>query len=87
MEGEKKKSTRGFGSLTPERMSEIARKGGRAAHQKGRAHKWNSSEAKIAGAKGGAKVSANRDHMARIGKLGGAARAANQKKVLNVETN
>jgi general stress protein YciG len=48
-----KHSTRGFASLTPEKMREIASKGGKAAHAKGTAHKFTSEEAKIAGRKGG----------------------------------
>lgn len=44
---------RGFASMDPEKQREIARKGGRAAHQKGTAHEWDSEEARIAGRKGG----------------------------------
>ena len=44
---------RGFGSMTPEKQREIARKGGRVAHEKGTAHEWNSIEAAVAGRKGG----------------------------------
>jgi general stress protein YciG len=54
-----------------ERQREIARKGGRAAHEKGTAHEFTSDEARAAGRKGGERVSANRDHMSRIGRLGG----------------
>jgi len=54
-----------------ERQREIARKGGRAAHQKGTAHEFTSDEARAAGRKGGERVSADRDHMSRIGRLGG----------------
>ncbi len=50
---------------------EIARKGGRAAHQKGTAHEFNTEEARNAGKKGGERVSADRRHMAEIGRLGG----------------
>lgn len=39
--------------MDPEKQREIARKGGRAAHQKGTAHEWTSDEARIAGRKGG----------------------------------
>ena len=35
------------------RQSEIASKGGKAAHQKGTAHEWTSEEARDAGRKGG----------------------------------
>lgn len=62
---------RGFASMDPEKQKEIARKGGRAAHEKGTAHEFTSDEARAAGRKGGERVSANRDHMSRIGRLGG----------------
>lgn len=45
---------RGFGSMSPEKQREIARKGGQAAHAKGTAHEWTSETARIAGRKGGA---------------------------------
>ena len=62
---------RGFASMDREKQREIARKGGRAAHQKGTAHEFTTDEARAAGRKGGERVSANRDHMSRIGRLGG----------------
>lgn len=62
---------RGFASMDREKQREIARKGGRAAHEKGTAHEFSSDEARAAGRKGGERVSANRDHMSRIGRLGG----------------
>lgn len=43
---------RGFAHMTPERRKEIARLGGKAAQQKGVAHKWTSEEARNAGLKG-----------------------------------
>ena len=39
--------------MSPEKQREIARKGGRAAHEKGAAHEWNADEARLAGRKGG----------------------------------
>jgi len=62
---------RGFASMDREKQREIARKGGRAAHEKGTAHEFTPDEARAAGRKGGERVSANRDHMSRIGRLGG----------------
>ena len=62
---------RGFASMDPDKQREIARKGGRAAHEKGTAHEFTPDEARAAGRKGGERVSANRDHMSRIGRLGG----------------
>lgn len=61
----------GFALLPEERMREIASLGGRASHAAGGAHKWDAEEAAAAGRKGGASVSADREHMARIGRLGG----------------
>ena len=42
-------SNRGFASMDPERQREIAREGGRAAHEKGTAHEFTSEEARRAG--------------------------------------
>ena len=44
---------RGFASMSTERQREIARKGGRAAHEKGTAHQFTPDEAREAGRKGG----------------------------------
>lgn len=44
---------RGFASMSPEKVREIASKGGKVAQALGTAHKWTSEEAKIAGSKGG----------------------------------
>ncbi len=57
--------------MNQERQREIARKGGRAAHEKGKAHEFTPDEARNAGRKGGEKVSVNRQHMAEIGRRGG----------------
>ena len=48
------KGRRGFALMDPARQREIASKGGRAAHEKGTAHRWSEEEAKEAGRKGGA---------------------------------
>lgn len=69
-----RKSARGFASMDQGKQKEIASKGGRAAHAKGTAHEFDSSEARAAGRKGGMAVSRNRDHMAAIGRRGGEAR-------------
>src|SRR6478735_117965 len=63
--------SRGFASMDVQKQREIARKGGRAAHEKGTAHEFTTDEARAAGRKGGERVSANREHMSRIGRLGG----------------
>lgn len=39
--------------MNSEKQREIARKGGRAAHEQGVAHEWSSHEAREAGKKGG----------------------------------
>ena len=52
-QGKEGKSKRGFAAMDPEQQREIAREGGRAAHQKGTAHEFTSEEARIAGRKGG----------------------------------
>ena len=71
-------SRRGFAAMDPTKQKEIASKGGKAAHEKGTAHEFSADEARVAGKKGGDTVSRDRDHMARIGREGGQARAANR---------
>jgi hypothetical protein len=66
-----KKSLRGFAAMSPEKQREIARKGGKAAHERGTAHEFTPEEARVAGRKGGEIVSRNREHMAAIGREGG----------------
>ncbi|HZO88879.1 MAG TPA: KGG domain-containing protein [Chthonomonadaceae bacterium] len=65
------KSERGFAAMDAEKQREIASKGGRAAHAKGKAHEFTPEEARQAGRKGGESVSQNRAHMAAIGRKGG----------------
>lgn len=48
-----KEKSRGFASMEPGKQREIARKGGKAAHEKGTAHEFTPEEAKKAGRKGG----------------------------------
>src|SRR2546421_4894935 len=71
METQTRTKNRGFASMDAHRQREIARKGGRAAHEKGKAHEFTPDEARAAGRKGGEKVSVNRRHMAEIGRRGG----------------
>lgn len=47
------KKRRGFAAMSKEKQREIARRGGRAAHQKGTAHEFTHDEASAAGRKGG----------------------------------
>jgi len=63
---------RGFAAMSPEKQRVIARKGGQAAHGKGTAHEFSPEEARRAGHLGGKAVSADRAHMAAIGRKGGA---------------
>ena len=63
------------------KQREIASKGGKAAHAKGTAHEFDSSEAREAGRKGGVAVSRNREHMAAIGRRGGEARGQSRSRV------
>lgn len=70
---------RGFAAMNQQLQREIASKGGQAAHQKGTAHEFDSEEARLAGQKGGAVVSRDRDHMAEIGRRGGESRQAAQR--------
>jgi general stress protein YciG len=44
---------RGFAAMDRRLVSEIARKGGKAAHSAGKAHEFTSEEAREAGRKGG----------------------------------
>ncbi len=62
---------RGFAAMDLEKQREIASKGGKAAHEKGTAHRFTPEEARQAGRKGGETVSKNREHMAEIGRKGG----------------
>jgi hypothetical protein len=68
------KSNRGFASMDAAKQREIASKGGKAAHEQGRAHEFSPDEARAAGKKGGETVASDRAHMAEIGRRGGQAR-------------
>jgi uncharacterized protein len=81
----KNTSTRGFASMDPEKQKEIARLGGKTAHQKGRAHQFNSDEARAAGKKGGEIVSRNREHMSMIGRKGGEHSRGNKNKTSDIQ--
>jgi general stress protein YciG len=51
---------RGFASMPPERVKEIASQGGKSAHAQKRAHEWTSDEAREAGRRGGVRSAAAR---------------------------
>ncbi len=69
---------RGFAGMDEDKQREIASKGGKAAHEKGTAHEFDSEEAREAGRKGGEVVSQDREHMAEIGAKGGHASHTNR---------
>jgi uncharacterized protein len=49
----KPRKPRGFAAMDRKKVSEIASKGGKAAHAAGTAHQFTSDEARVAGKKGG----------------------------------
>jgi uncharacterized protein len=51
---------RGFAKMDPQLVSELAKRGGVAAHRAGTAHKFSPDEARAAGRKGGMATHANR---------------------------
>jgi general stress protein YciG len=73
------KPKRGFAAMDTEKLKAIARKGGKAAHEKGTAHIFTPEEARVAGRKGGETVSRDREHMASIGRKGGQANRQGEK--------
>jgi general stress protein YciG len=54
------KQKRGFAVMDRSRVSEISRKGGKAAHAAGTAHEFTQDEAREAGRKGGTVAAARR---------------------------
>lgn len=76
LEKSERQKRKGFGSFTPEARRRAASKGGLAADRKGTRHSFTPEEAREAGRIGGASVSQDRDHMAKIGRLGGRAAGA-----------
>jgi general stress protein YciG len=57
---EKPRKARGFAAMDPQLVSELAKRGGKAAHRAGTAHQFTSDEARIAGRKGGMATHAKR---------------------------
>ncbi len=83
------RSLRGFASMDKEKQKSIASKGGRAAHEKGTAHEFNSQEASQAAKKGHERGTAHEftAEEARIaGRKGGLARAVNRSKGVPVSS-
>lgn len=52
-QGGQENSQRGFAGMDPEEQKRIASEGGKASHEKGTGHEWDSEEAREAGRKGG----------------------------------
>jgi general stress protein YciG len=71
-----RRSKRGFAGMDPQRVREIARAGGRAAHAQGSAHQFDAQEARLAGLKSQSLRSAQRENEAAISAL---PRAAEQR--------
>jgi general stress protein YciG len=68
-EDNKPRRPRGFAAMDRTLVSEIARKGGKAAHSAGTAHEFTSDEARVAGRKGGRATHAKRKKV--VGELEG----------------
>lgn len=75
---------RGFAGMDETRQREIARLGGRVAHERGHAHEFSSEEAREAGRKGGETISQDRKHMSAIGQKGGEAVSENREHMANI---
>ena len=67
-------SKRGFASMDENKQREIASKGGKAAHEKGTAHEFDSEEAREAGRKGG-----EASHGGHGGKSGSSSRSSSSR--------
>ena len=77
----KVRSQRGFASMSKERQREIARRGGRAAHEKGTAHEFTAEEASLAARRGHEHGTAHEftaEEARLAGRKGGLARARNR---------
>jgi general stress protein YciG len=57
---EKPRKPRGFAAMDPKLVSELATRGGKAAHRAGTAHEFTSEEARVAGRKGALATHAKR---------------------------
>ncbi len=72
---------RGFAGMAPEWRQQNASKAGRKAHAVGLANTFTSETAREAGRLGGQTLSANREHMAAIGRKGGRNRGKGKKSI------
>ena len=64
------KGKQGFASMDPVVQKSIASKGGRSAHQQGKAHEWTSEAAREAGRKGGYAVQLKRQQAQQAARTG-----------------
>lgn len=79
---------RGFAAMSRDHVKAIARKGGKAAHEKGKAHQFTAEEARVAGAKGGRATHAKRRQLLTAavgGIISGASAAPNPAKGANLD--
>lgn len=69
------KQKKGFALFDPDKLKALASKAGKKAQANGRAHKFNSQTAKVAGRKGGQAIAAKMgsDYFGDIGQRGGLA--------------
>jgi hypothetical protein len=67
--------------MSPEDRKRIASRGGRKAHELGKAHRFTSDEASAAGRKGGygALTKLGRKHFSKLGRTGGLASAQSRR--------
>lgn len=80
----KPRKPRGFAAMDRKKVSEIAAKGGKAAHAAGTAHQFTSDEARVAGKKGGVAPHVRRGRGPRVGTSQGTAPAANDEEAKSV---
>lgn len=73
---EPSRKLRGFATLTPDQRRKIAQLGGLTSQEIGAGHRFTDEEAREGGRKGGVAISGDREHMARIGRIGGQRRWA-----------
>lgn len=66
------RAPRGFAAMDPAKVRELARRGARASHDKGTAHKFTADEARAAGRKGGSAPHRVRGRGKRTGERPGA---------------
>ena len=75
----KPRKPRGFAAMDRTKVSEIASKGGKAAHAAGTAHQFTSDEARVAGKKGGVAPHVRRGRGPRITPAEAKSAAANER--------